>query len=82
MISAMSSNYMSYLGSDHVPGPLGASFRTVVPYTVFSGARSRLLHRRRQRKAVGHLLPVINRADLMKHPDFANNPHESSIVPP
>src|SRR6516162_5698334 len=31
MISAMSSNYMSYLGSGKVPRPLGSGFPTVVP---------------------------------------------------
>jgi crotonobetainyl-CoA:carnitine CoA-transferase CaiB-like acyl-CoA transferase len=40
MISAMSSNYMSYLGSDRVPRPLGSGFPTVVPYRVFE-ARDR-----------------------------------------
>src|SRR5215470_6319851 len=35
MISAMSSNYMTYLGSGIVPGPLGTAFATVVPYRVF-----------------------------------------------
>src|SRR5215475_3096714 len=34
MISAMSSNYMAYLGSDVVPKPLGTAFPTVVPYQV------------------------------------------------
>ena len=35
MISTMSSNYMSYLGSDIVPRPMGTAFLTVVPYRVF-----------------------------------------------
>jgi crotonobetainyl-CoA:carnitine CoA-transferase CaiB-like acyl-CoA transferase len=35
MISAMSSNYMSYLGSGKVPRPLGSAFPTVVPYKVY-----------------------------------------------
>jgi crotonobetainyl-CoA:carnitine CoA-transferase CaiB-like acyl-CoA transferase len=35
MISTMSSNYMSFLGSDVVPRPMGSSFPTVVPYRVF-----------------------------------------------
>jgi crotonobetainyl-CoA:carnitine CoA-transferase CaiB-like acyl-CoA transferase len=35
MISTMSSNYMSYLGSGNVPVPMGTSFPTVVPYRAF-----------------------------------------------
>lgn len=35
MISTMSSNYMSYLGSGIVPQPMGTAFPTVVPYRVF-----------------------------------------------
>src|SRR5689334_18591864 len=35
MISTMSSNYMSYLGSGEVPAPMGTAFPTVVPYRVF-----------------------------------------------
>src|SRR6516162_8994445 len=38
MISTMSSNYMSYLGSGTVPKPMGTSFPTVVPYRVFHGS--------------------------------------------
>ncbi|MGC2330032.1 MAG: CoA transferase [Candidatus Acidiferrales bacterium] len=35
MISAMSSNYMTFLGSGQVPQPMGTGFPTVVPYRVF-----------------------------------------------
>src|SRR5205085_9913020 len=35
MISTMTSNYMSYLGSGDVPKPMGTAFPTVVPYRVF-----------------------------------------------
>jgi len=38
MISTMSSNYMSYLGSGIVPQPMGTAFPTVVPYRVFHAA--------------------------------------------
>jgi len=74
MISAMSSNYMSYLGSNQVPGPLGASFRTVVPYTVFH-ARDRAFS-----IAVGSeklwetFCAAIERPELMTDPEFATNP--------
>src|SRR5579859_4440774 len=35
MISTMSSNYMSFLGSGEVPAPMGTAFPTVVPYRVY-----------------------------------------------
>ena len=35
MISTMTSNYMSFLGSNKVPRPMGSAFPTVVPYRVF-----------------------------------------------
>jgi CoA:oxalate CoA-transferase len=74
MISAMSSNYMSYLGSNKVPVPLGASFGTVVPYTVFSA------HDRAFSIAVGSeklwaaFCEAIAHPELTHHPDFATNP--------
>src|SRR5215467_9120546 len=36
MISTMSSNYSSYLGSGIVPHPMGTEFPTVVPYRLFA----------------------------------------------
>src|ERR1700760_1263272 len=38
IISTMSSNYMSYLGSGEIPRPMGTAFPTVVPYRVFQTA--------------------------------------------
>ena len=38
MISTMSSNYMSYLGSGEAPKPMGTAFPTVEPYRVFPAA--------------------------------------------
>ncbi len=74
MISAMSSNYMSYLGSNDVPVPLGASFATVVPYAVFNA------HDRAFSIAVGSeklwasFCETIAHPELTGHPDFATNP--------
>jgi crotonobetainyl-CoA:carnitine CoA-transferase CaiB-like acyl-CoA transferase len=74
MISAMSSNYMSFLGSGKVPGPLGTAFPTVVPYRCFN-ASDRLIS-----LAVGSerlwsiFCGVIERRDLETHPDYATNP--------
>ena len=35
MISAMTSNFMIYLGSGSVPDPLGTSYSSIVPYRAF-----------------------------------------------
>ncbi len=74
MISAMSSNYMSYLGSNEVPGPLGASFRTVVPYTVFSGQDRAFSIAVGSEKLWEVFCAAIERPDLANHPEFASNP--------
>ena len=57
MISTMSSNYMSYLGSGDVPKPMGTAFPTVVPYRVFHDGRSCGGDCRRQRETLVRLLP-------------------------
>ncbi|MGJ5816375.1 CaiB/BaiF CoA transferase family protein [Paludibaculum fermentans] len=73
MISAMSSNYMSFLGSGRIPSPLGSGFPTVVPYRVFQ-ARDRAFS-----IAVGSpklwvaFCQVIGREDLACHPDYSSN---------
>jgi crotonobetainyl-CoA:carnitine CoA-transferase CaiB-like acyl-CoA transferase len=74
MISAMSSNYMSYLGSDKVPKPLGASFGTVVPYTVFQAADRAFSIAVGSEKLWATFCEVIGWPDLTKHPEFATNP--------
>ena len=74
MISAMSSNYMSYLGSNQVPFPLGASFRTVVPYTVFSAQDRAFSIAVGSEKLWATFCEVIERPDLTNHPEFATNP--------
>ena len=73
MISAMSSNYMSYLGSGRVPRPLGTRFGTVVPYRCFH-ARDRVFA-----IAVGSeklwatFCSAIGHPELQAHPDYATN---------
>ena len=74
MISAMSSNYMSYLGSNQVPAPLGASFKTVVPYSVFSGQDRAFSIAVGSEKLWSTFCQAINRPDLINHPQFATNP--------
>jgi crotonobetainyl-CoA:carnitine CoA-transferase CaiB-like acyl-CoA transferase len=73
MISAMSSNYMAYLGSGRVPKPLGTAFPTVVPYRVYH-AKDRVFS-----LAVGseklwqEFCAAIGHAELGKDPRYASN---------
>jgi crotonobetainyl-CoA:carnitine CoA-transferase CaiB-like acyl-CoA transferase len=74
MISAMSSNYMSYLGSGKIPTPLGASFGTVVPYTVFSAQDRAFSIAVGSEKLWAAFCEAIAHPELTNHPDFATNP--------
>jgi crotonobetainyl-CoA:carnitine CoA-transferase CaiB-like acyl-CoA transferase len=74
MISAMSSNYLTYLGSNKVPAPLGASFATVVPYTVFSAQDRAFSIAVGSEKLWASFCKAIERPDLTQHPEFATNP--------
>lgn len=74
MISAMSSNYVTYLGSGVSPRPLGTAFPTVAPYRVFNGSDGRGFA-----IAVGSeklwtaFCGIIERPELERHPDYENN---------
>jgi formyl-CoA transferase/CoA:oxalate CoA-transferase len=74
MISAMSSNYMSYLGSQKVPGPLGSAFPTVVPYRVFDAQDRSFSIAIGSEKLWSCFCGVIEQPELATHPDFATNP--------
>jgi formyl-CoA transferase/CoA:oxalate CoA-transferase len=73
MISAMSSNYMSFLGSGKVPVPLGSSFPTVVPYTVFSARDRAFSIAVGSEKLWSAFCVAIGRPDLEKLSEFATN---------
>ena len=73
MISTMSSNYMSYLGSGEVPAPMGTAFPTVVPYRVFETADRAVAVAVGSEKLWSSFCRVIERPDLEKHPDYATN---------
>jgi crotonobetainyl-CoA:carnitine CoA-transferase CaiB-like acyl-CoA transferase len=73
MISAMSSNYMSYLGSGNVPRPLGSGFPTVVPYRVFEASDRPFSIAIGSEKLWASFCRAIDRPDLEAEPDFANN---------
>jgi crotonobetainyl-CoA:carnitine CoA-transferase CaiB-like acyl-CoA transferase len=73
MISTMSSNYVSYLGSGAVPKPMGTAFPTVVPYRVFRTADTAVAIAVGSEKLWSAFCDAIGRSDLEKHPDFATN---------
>lgn len=74
MISTMSSNYMSYLGSGVVPRPMGTSFPTVVPYRVYQTADAGLAIAVGSEKLWSVFCKAMGLHDLEKHPDYATNP--------
>ncbi len=73
LISAMSSNFMSYLGSGQEPRPLGTAFSTIVPYRVFSAQDRSLAIAVGSEKLWSSFCNVIGRADLESHSDYATN---------
>ena len=73
MISTMSSNYMSFLGSDIVPQPMGTAFPTVVPYRVFQTRDRALAIAVGSEKLWMAFCRALERPDLESHPDYASN---------
>ena len=73
MISTMSSNYMSYLGSGVVPRPMGTAFPTVVPYRVFHTRDRAIAIAVGSEKLWSAFCRAIERPDLEKRHDFATN---------
>jgi formyl-CoA transferase/CoA:oxalate CoA-transferase len=73
MISTMSSNYASYLGSGLVPRPMGTAFPTVVPYRVFHASDRQIAIAVGSEKLWAAFCRAIDRPDLEKHPDYATN---------
>jgi crotonobetainyl-CoA:carnitine CoA-transferase CaiB-like acyl-CoA transferase len=73
MISTMSSNYMSFLGSDIVPRPMGTAFPTVVPYRVFHTRDQAIAIAIGSEKLWAAFCRAIGRPDLETHPDYESN---------
>ena len=73
MISTMTSNYMSFLGSNSVPRPMGTSFPTIVPYRVYQASDRAIAIAVGSEKLWSTFCAVIERADLEKDPRFASN---------
>jgi len=73
MISTMSSNYMSYLGSGEVPAPMGTAFPTVVPYRVFHTKDRAVAIAVGSEKLWFAFCRAIERPDLEQRPEYATN---------
>ncbi|MDQ1469104.1 MAG: hypothetical protein QOJ99_584 [Bryobacterales bacterium] len=73
MISTMTSNYMTYLGSGVVPKPLGTGFATVAPYRVFQAKDRGFSLAVGSEKLWSAFCRVLGRPDLEAHPDYATN---------
>jgi crotonobetainyl-CoA:carnitine CoA-transferase CaiB-like acyl-CoA transferase len=73
MISAMTSNYMGYLGSGLAPRPMGTSFPSVAPYRVFQAQDRSFAIAVGSEKLWSSFCCAINRTDLETHPDFSTN---------
>jgi crotonobetainyl-CoA:carnitine CoA-transferase CaiB-like acyl-CoA transferase len=73
MISTMTSNYASYLGSGVVPQPMGTAFPTVVPYRVFHTSDRAIAIAVGSERLWAAFCGAIGRPDLEKHPDYESN---------
>ncbi|HUA61090.1 MAG TPA: CoA transferase, partial [Verrucomicrobiae bacterium] len=73
MISTMSSNYMSFLGSGVVPRPMGTGFPTVVPYRVFHASDREFSLAVGSEKLWAAFCAALERPDLQHHSDYRSN---------
>ena len=73
LISAMSSNFSSFLGSGIDPRPMGTSFGTIVPYRCYAAADRNFAIAIGSEKLWLTLCEVIGRPDLAVHPDYRTN---------
>jgi len=73
MISTMTSNYVSYMGSGVVPRPMGTAFPTVVPYSVFHTEDRPIAIAVGSEKLCAAFCVAIGRPDFEKNPDYASN---------
>jgi formyl-CoA transferase/CoA:oxalate CoA-transferase len=73
MISAMSSNFMIYLGSGSVPEPLGTSYSSIVPYRAFPTRDIDIAIAVGSEKLWRAFGPAIGHAELVDHPAYTTN---------
>jgi crotonobetainyl-CoA:carnitine CoA-transferase CaiB-like acyl-CoA transferase len=73
MISAMTSNFMIYLGTGSVPDPLGTAYASIVPYRAFPTQDADIAIAVGSEKLWSAFGPAIGHAELVDHRDYATN---------
>jgi len=73
MISTMSSNFSSFLGSTAIPGPMGTSFPTIVPYRVYRASDRGVGVAIGSEKLWSAFCRALDRPDFEKHPRYGTN---------
>ena len=73
MISAMTTNFMIYLGSGNVPEPLGTSYSTIVPYATFLTKDTDIAIAVGSEKLWRAFGPAIGHPELVDDPAYATN---------
>ncbi len=73
LISAMSSNFATFLGSMIDPRPMGTSFLTIVPYRCYAASDRSLAIAAGSERLWQALCDALDRSDLAHHPDYLTN---------
>ena len=73
MISAMTSNFMIYLGDGNVPDARDTSYSTIVPYRAFATKDDDIVIAVGSEKLWRAFGPAIGHSDLVDHPSYASN---------
>jgi crotonobetainyl-CoA:carnitine CoA-transferase CaiB-like acyl-CoA transferase len=73
MISTMACNFMIYLGTGNVPGPVGTSYSTIVPYGTFPAKDADIAIAVGSDKLWRAFGPAIGHPELVDHPAYATN---------
>jgi crotonobetainyl-CoA:carnitine CoA-transferase CaiB-like acyl-CoA transferase len=73
MISTMACNFMIYLGTGNVPGPVGTSYSTIVPYGTFPAKDADIAIAVGSDKLWRVFGPAIGHPELVDHPAYATN---------
>jgi len=73
MISAMTSNFMIYLGDGDVPDPRGSAYSSIVPYRAFATKDDDVVIAVGSEKLWRVFGPAIGHSELVDHPSYATN---------
>jgi crotonobetainyl-CoA:carnitine CoA-transferase CaiB-like acyl-CoA transferase len=73
MISTMTTNFMIYLGTGSVPGPLGTSYSSIVPYGTFPTKDGDIAIAVGSEKLWRAFGPAIGHSELVDAPAYATN---------